>query len=37
MGVSPYVGLREDRTPALGKKINKLPAAKSGKFDAAYF
>ena len=37
MGVSPYIGLREDRTPVLGKKISKLPSAKTGKFDAAYF
>ena len=37
MGVCPYIGLREDRTPVLGKKISKLPTAKTGKFDAAYF
>ena len=37
MGVSPYVGLREDRTPVLGGKSSKLPAAKVQNVDSAYF
>ncbi len=37
MGVSPYVGLREDRTPVLGGKSSKLPEAKVQNVDSAYF
>jgi hypothetical protein len=37
MGVSPYIGLRENRTPVLGDKSGKLPAASVQNVSSEYF